>query len=430
MGALHLKIAISRLIIKGLASAGPFHFGEISMAGNIGAQRLLDPSDQAIATQLVADLQRDFHLTLQQAQGFVGNLAMESQGFTRMQEVRPTGAAGKGGWGYAQWTADRRDAFDKHVADNNLDRSSYEANYGFINKELNTRRYKDRVLTPLGWKFDPEMAADVVTQGYEGPSKPNIPSRHEWTQAVMNITGPGPGGVDNFAANKSSTDTGTPQAIVDAMHGLEPAGQEATALSRDVFGPQIDFNLAFNPVSPTTNNPRVDAVYSPWMGAMLPTEAYDGSPVAPSLLQLNPYDFTPGPLPASAAALSLTQPQLDQSILDWVGAPFAKPRQFNRPSGLARRPGTLPGADTALNAINAIAPGPAGAGLNPALGYAGGGPSQGWNPGFPPAQLSPPTVGSYANPAAGPQYANPAVGGTIFLAPTFRASGGAGRRRS
>ena len=83
-------------------------------------------------------LRDDFGLTVDQAAAIVGNLGHESGGFKHFQEIAPIVKGSRGGWGWAQWTGPRRDAFDEWVAARGFDPRSDEANYGFLKHELET----------------------------------------------------------------------------------------------------------------------------------------------------------------------------------------------------------------------------------------------------------------------------------------------------
>lgn len=92
-----------------------------------------------VAGQLMGDLQRDLGLTNAQAAGIVGNLAHETGNFQFMQEISPLG--GRGGYGFAQWTAERRVEFEDYAASNGYDINSYEANYGYLIAEIQSGRH-------------------------------------------------------------------------------------------------------------------------------------------------------------------------------------------------------------------------------------------------------------------------------------------------
>lgn len=62
--------------------------------------------------RLMGDLSRDLGLTSYQAAGIVGNFSVETGGFRHQQELNPTVAGSRGGYGMAQWTGPRRRALE------------------------------------------------------------------------------------------------------------------------------------------------------------------------------------------------------------------------------------------------------------------------------------------------------------------------------
>lgn len=98
---------------------------------------------------VVRALMRDLNLTDFQAAGLVGNLGYESGRFTAFHEDgKPDG---KGGYGWAQWTASRRVSFFNWCADSGLPPRSDEANYGYLTWELkNTYRSTVNALARCG----------------------------------------------------------------------------------------------------------------------------------------------------------------------------------------------------------------------------------------------------------------------------------------
>lgn len=115
---------------------------------------------------VVDALLRDFGLALHQAGGLVGNLGMESEGFTAFhQRGQPTG---KGGYGWAQWTADRRVSFFDWCARNSLAPASDEANYGYLCWELKTTHQS--TIAALRKCNTLEKAVFSVGQTFERPA--------------------------------------------------------------------------------------------------------------------------------------------------------------------------------------------------------------------------------------------------------------------
>ena len=109
--------------------------GVIYSYGGFSLARLKERlTTKQVVRKLATDLRRDFGLNDAQAAGVIANLWFESAGFQAFQEINPV--RGRGGFGYAQWTASRRVLFEEWVKKNNLDKFSYAANYGFLRHEL------------------------------------------------------------------------------------------------------------------------------------------------------------------------------------------------------------------------------------------------------------------------------------------------------
>ncbi|HEV7321576.1 MAG TPA: phage tail tip lysozyme [Ensifer sp.] len=126
-----------------------------------------DKLSDNIAERLKRDLQHTFKLSEFQAAAIVGNLDHESGGFRFHQEVG-VGGRGRGGAGWAQWTGPRRDAFEKYSKD--LDPKSYEANYGYLKKEL-TDEYWGEFMNALYQTDDLESATKLVSDKFLAPDK-------------------------------------------------------------------------------------------------------------------------------------------------------------------------------------------------------------------------------------------------------------------
>jgi hypothetical protein len=132
----------------------------------------------------------DFGLSREQAAGFVGNLAHETGNFKFIQELAPK--AGRGGYGFAQWTGDRREAFEDWAKSNDLDINSYEANYGYLKKELTTR---DSIIGSIGVNTidklkeaqTVEAAAKLVSDYYLRPGTPMMNKRLSSARSVFSI---------------------------------------------------------------------------------------------------------------------------------------------------------------------------------------------------------------------------------------------------
>lgn len=192
-----------------------------------------------VGSRLAADLQRDFGLSPEQSAGVVGNLAHESGNFRTLQEIRPTVPGSRGGYGYAQWTGPRRVAFEQWSKANNLDPTSYEANYGFLKHELQNTG-EGKVLAALKSAPDVGAATQVFSNQFLRPGIPAMDSRLRYAQQYA-------GGASMPA----------------------PGAQEAQNLQRPAPG---QFNVPGQQQAPQTPaaspgiNPRLAAALSdPWL---------------------------------------------------------------------------------------------------------------------------------------------------------------------
>lgn len=144
-------------------------------------------ASQNIAAKLLSDLKRDFGLTDEQAAGVVGNLMHESGGFNSLQEINPS--SGRGGYGYAQWTGPRRTAFENYATRNNLEPSSYEANYGYLKHELANDPYERRQFNTVKNARTAEEAARLVSENFLRPGNPNLASRQNYANQALGYAG-------------------------------------------------------------------------------------------------------------------------------------------------------------------------------------------------------------------------------------------------
>lgn len=128
--------------------------------------------------RLMKDLMKDYKLSKEQAAGIVGNLDYETGGFKFMQELSPVVKGSRGGFGFAQWTGDRRREFDSYVSANKLDPQSYEANYGFLKHEFDNTR-EGSVLDKLRATSNAGSAAAIFSNEFLRPATEtaNVPRR-------------------------------------------------------------------------------------------------------------------------------------------------------------------------------------------------------------------------------------------------------------
>ena len=128
-------------------------------------------------------LMRDLGLTAVQAAGLLGNLGHESRGFRDLQEIAPTVAGSRGGWGLAQWTGPRRRAMEAWCRTHGLDPAAPEASYGYLCAELRTTEAP--ALAALRRAATLEAATETVCRRYERPGIVALPSRIAWARRAL-----------------------------------------------------------------------------------------------------------------------------------------------------------------------------------------------------------------------------------------------------
>jgi hypothetical protein len=138
------------------------------------------------APWIMDQLMKDFGLTLVQASGVLGNLGHECDGFTKLQELHPLGG-GRGGLGWAQWTADRRRTYEAYCARNHLDPKDDKANYGFMFNEL--KGAYSKAITHLKTTTSIDGAVRQFEKDYEAAGVKDYPSRNKWAMRALDAHG-------------------------------------------------------------------------------------------------------------------------------------------------------------------------------------------------------------------------------------------------
>jgi hypothetical protein len=143
-----------------------------------------------VVNQLGTDLKlKDF-----QAAGLVGGFGVESGEFKKLHETDQP--EGQGGYGWAQWTAKRRNAFLRWCDEQGLDWRSDEANYGYLVYDL-THGYKG-FLAKLKRTKTLEDATHLAHREYETPqevldgTETSYPKRLRYAQRALAGAGGGP----------------------------------------------------------------------------------------------------------------------------------------------------------------------------------------------------------------------------------------------
>jgi hypothetical protein len=134
------------------------------------------------APQVMKQLIADFNFKAFQAAGILGNLGHESVGFQVMQEVNPIGG-GRGGYGWAQWTGGRRDAFQGWCQKNGVSMDSDAGNYGFLREEL--LGSEKAAVEALLETASLEVATEIFEKKFERAGVDAYTSRIKWARRAM-----------------------------------------------------------------------------------------------------------------------------------------------------------------------------------------------------------------------------------------------------
>lgn len=146
-----------------------------------------DATFEARGGWITKSLAAEFGLTLSQAAGLVGNLGFESGGLKKLREIGQP--EGKGGYGWGQWTADRRVTFLAFAKQHGLDWHSDEANYSYLMSELHGA-YRNTIVK-LKQASDLGAAVFSVGQTYERPGGttaghlPGYAERLAWAKRAL-----------------------------------------------------------------------------------------------------------------------------------------------------------------------------------------------------------------------------------------------------
>jgi len=164
----------------------------------------------------------EFELTAEQAAGVFGNLGTESAGFTAFHEKGQP--EGKGGYGWAQWTADRRIKFFEWCGRQvpALEPESDEASYGFLCLELKTTH--KAAITAVKSTLEFKNATDEFERTFEKAGIKGMATRYEWARKALAIVTNAP--EQSVASDQADTTTDSGPKWVTA--GLRDVGFHET----------------------------------------------------------------------------------------------------------------------------------------------------------------------------------------------------------
>ena len=126
------------------------------------------------------------------AQGVTARMNGESGLDPGINEINPTVAGSRGGFGLAQWTGPRRRQFEAFAADRGAQLDDPEVQLDFLMWE-NANTEKDAWSKVMGAK-DATEAAQLFTTHWERPGKPNMDATLATAQQYAGLT-PGQNGL-------------------------------------------------------------------------------------------------------------------------------------------------------------------------------------------------------------------------------------------
>ena len=135
-------------------------------------------------TQYAARFARDLSITAEHVGGMFGNFHVETGGFKHMQELNPTVAGSRGGYGWPQWTGPRRRAYEAWCTQTGRKLEDEETMYLYIIHEL---KYGDEqaALRYLKMTTTAKAAAETFCAKYERPGVPHMAKRIKYAEQAL-----------------------------------------------------------------------------------------------------------------------------------------------------------------------------------------------------------------------------------------------------
>lgn len=177
---------------------------------------------KAKAPGLMKRFMGDFSCTKEDAAAVFGNGGHESGGFTQMQEISPTVAGSRGGYGWFQWTGIRRRQFESFCRVHSLGQDTDDANYAFLCHEL--RNGESGAISRMR---NAKSLRDKVIEfelGYERAGVKHYDSRVKWAQIALDAFNAKYG---NGLAPKKTSKATAPVVVGGAAGGAGAAAHQA-----------------------------------------------------------------------------------------------------------------------------------------------------------------------------------------------------------
>lgn len=128
----------------------------------------------------VPRLMLDLQISREQACGIFGNIGGETGGFMALQEIKPTVAGSRGGYGWLQWTGPRRRKYEAWVKAKGLNPAADETNYQYLVFETKTDEVHS--LMQLRKTTTVEAATETFMRQNLRPGAPHLEGRIKWAK--------------------------------------------------------------------------------------------------------------------------------------------------------------------------------------------------------------------------------------------------------
>lgn len=151
---------------------------------------------RAKAPGVMAQLIADFGIGVDDAAAILGNLGHESAGLTVLQEIKPTVAGSRGGYGWAQWTGPRRRAYEAFCARTGRDPASDAANYAYLWRELKgIEGSEGGAIRKLVAAQGLDAKVEAFERAFLRAGVKHYPSRQQWARVALDAWGRAPASV-------------------------------------------------------------------------------------------------------------------------------------------------------------------------------------------------------------------------------------------
>ena len=186
-------------------------------------------------------LRSDFGLTVEDAAAILGNIGHECNGFKTFQEQAPW--AGRGGFGWAQWTGPRRVAFEAYCKRNNLSPTSDKANYGWLWNEL--KGSEKAAIPALKRASGLEAKVRAFEAKFERAGVKHYESRYVWAERALAAWKASQNATPPYVIEGAQPPPQTPPQPSDGLTDEEDVERPSEAVPPSFWGNPVVWGMGF-----------------------------------------------------------------------------------------------------------------------------------------------------------------------------------------